>query len=306
MDRHLYLRVSRKKKAFTLIELLVVIAIIAILIGLLLPAVQKVRDAAARAQSQNNLKQMTLALHNTNDTYGKLPGSISFFPNNTSNLWSNGQWQPAQGGTLQYFLLPYIEQQAYYNQVNDWSWNTVGMPAIKTFIAPGDGSIPGNQMTWSNRAATSYASNAYVFGVDGNLNGGCQDCDSQVPTSGISGGYARIPATIQDGTSNTIAFVERYCTGGWNGGNANNGHIWSECGQPESYWGPFIDQNTLPLFNLPFTQDYNGRQPSAFGGPVMMLSLMDGSVRSISGSLSLATWYNALRPNDGNPLGSDW
>jgi prepilin-type N-terminal cleavage/methylation domain-containing protein len=301
MERSFFGRIPRKR-GFTLIELLVVIAIIAILIGLLLPAVQKVREAAARAQSQNNLKQMTLALHGLHDSYGKLPGAISYFPTTGFTSWS----PPAASGTVQYYLLPYIEQQAYYNQISDWSWQTVGMPPIKTFIAPADGSVPGNQMTWSNRAATSYASNAYVFGVDGSVNGGCQDCDGQVPQNGINGGYARIPATIPDGLSNTIGFMERYCTGGWNGGNTNSGHIWSECGQPESTWGPFIDQATLPLFNTPFPQNYSPQRPTSFGGPVMMASLMDGSVRTIGASLSASTWYNALRPADGNVLGSDW
>src|SRR5438094_9782024 len=94
------------RRAFTLIELLVVIAIIAVLIGLLLPAVQKVREAAARAKSQNNLKQMALTVHNFNDTYqNKLP-----------TLTDIGTSAPQDWGynSLFFNILPYVEQDNVY------------------------------------------------------------------------------------------------------------------------------------------------------------------------------------------------
>src|SRR5262249_33603972 len=128
----------KRGRGFTLIELLVVIAIIAILIGLLVPAVQKVREAASRTQSLNNLKQMSLALHNCNDTYGSLPPAVGYFPG-TSRVRGGA---PAEHGTLQYYLLPFIEQDNVYKQTADWSWNSAAV--VKTYVAPADPSLPSN------------------------------------------------------------------------------------------------------------------------------------------------------------------
>src|SRR5438094_814399 len=107
----------RRWFGFTLIELLVVIAIIAILIGLLLPAVQKVRQAAARMSSSNNLKQMSLALHNMNDTNGVLPAIVGFYPQST-NAGNGVNGSPGNArGTVQYFLLPFLEQDNAYKSM---------------------------------------------------------------------------------------------------------------------------------------------------------------------------------------------
>src|SRR5690242_1009534 len=140
----LFSGILRRWRGFTLIELLVVIAIIAILIGLLLPAVQKVREAAARAQSQNNLKQMGLATANFAGTYNEiLPPGYGEFPSTGSGGWQGNQTE----GTNFFNLLPYIEQQNLYNRGSTGSkgghlsmqlqWNK-SPREVKTYIAPAD------------------------------------------------------------------------------------------------------------------------------------------------------------------------
>ncbi len=139
---------EQSRPGFTLIELLVVIAIIAILIGLLIPAVQKVREAAARFQSQNNLKQIGLAVNNiaSNTSNGSIPPAYGVYP-------------PGAPTSQSFFtsLLPYLEQGNLYNNVAA----NLATP-VKTYIAPADPNNPGNS------GLISYGSNATLLTVNGN------------------------------------------------------------------------------------------------------------------------------------------
>jgi prepilin-type N-terminal cleavage/methylation domain-containing protein len=291
-------------KGFTLIELLVVIAIIAILIGLLLPAVQKVREAAARISDANNLKQMSLALHSCNDANGKLPSVCGFFPANTGDVWSQPNLAPAAHGTAHYFILPYMEGGTIYNTTADHSWSSASV--VKNYISPGDPTVPASNLTWSNRGATSYASNWYVFG----------GLETGTGSPGNSVGTASIPKTFQDGQSNTIVWLERYCI------CQNIQHIWAEDGQggafnSSNYYSPGWWELNVPgatspntVVNVPqFQPSTSVCDPARTQGPYaggVMVGLGDGSVRLVNSGVSQLTWSHAIFPNDGQPLGSDW
>jgi prepilin-type N-terminal cleavage/methylation domain-containing protein len=315
------LRFFRHWRGFTLIELLVVIAIIAILIGLLLPAVQKVREAAARAQCQNNLKQLSLAVANCCDTnQGKIPPSIGLFPNQAQTA-NNGE------GGIFFFLLPYIEQQNLYNlcynadDVNpnntsqghrngglptylSWNVQNVGT-SPKNYICPSDAS---HGMGWGSEVQTSYGYNGMVF------------------TVGYPGGWGsskRFPALISDGTSNTIFFTDKASANAENStGSHDSGlNIWVD-------WGPTIasveagNQSSDPTgLNAMFIQVTRvncesvywgagacapGGNASSFHTSGINVGMGDGSVHFTPQGVSPGTWWYALTPNYGDLLGSDW
>jgi prepilin-type N-terminal cleavage/methylation domain-containing protein len=302
------LRLWSRWRGFTLIELLVVIAIIAILIGLLVPAVQKVREAAARIQSTNNLKQMCLALHNCNDTHGKLPPSFGYFPYQNDGSRNGGNWnvQPAHGGSLHYFILPFIEQDTLFKTaIGGDSWFTDsgngGPPGgIKTYVSPADTQFTSlHASNNGNRPATTYPSNAYVFSPGGGV--------GQVNGDWNQSSQRNIVTAFPDGTSNTIAFGESYvnCQSG--------GKIWTESnpGQgPCDFNGGWF--GTAQQGNGPYPQF----KPSAaqcdpcklqgHSSGVILVGLGDGSAHPVATGITNATWLAAMLPNDGIPLGSDW
>src|SRR5215472_4851939 len=129
---------TRSARGFTLIELLVVIAIIAILIGLLLPAVQKVREAAARTQCSNNLHQLGLAVHDYASANSQLVPPAWAPDNGGGTLNTNANLNMPRG-TIHYYLLPYIEQDNVYKQSGGSAQN-VATVIIKSFLCPSDGS----------------------------------------------------------------------------------------------------------------------------------------------------------------------
>jgi prepilin-type N-terminal cleavage/methylation domain-containing protein len=300
---------SRRPSAFTLIELLVVIAIITILIGLLLAAVQRVREAANRMQCANNLKQLVLAIHNYAGNFNDTLPAANF------NQVVNSQTGNAAQGSAFYALLSYYEQDNLFQQYTldrpDAGYLGTQYVPLKVHVCPSDPTTNGGIAILDAKTATSnYALNLALFGANGTF-----------AIKGRSSPYRL--GTIPDGTSNTIATVETsgcfpgYPTTDPQSGTTENYMSWPYPAYSNTYGPYWPNPDELPgqahytgLYPLPqigvtaLQADPNLCQ--SYHPGVMNIALMDGSVRTISADLSQKTWSDALNPADGEVLGSDW
>ena len=189
---------------FTLVELLVVIAIIGVLVALLLPAVQAAREAARRMQCSNNLKQIGLALHNYEGTYGVFPG-----PTGSSSYSPQARLLPfIEQANLQDLIdyqQPLLTGPAWAARLNPLLQRAAGTP-VATFLCPSDGLQPLSPTTMANGAPAVWAGANYMISIG---SGTSTHYDDRFPTDGIAWENSACRfADLLDGTSNTVAFSE--------------------------------------------------------------------------------------------------
>jgi prepilin-type N-terminal cleavage/methylation domain-containing protein/prepilin-type processing-associated H-X9-DG protein len=311
----------RNRRAFTLIELLVVIAIIAILIGLLLPAVQKVREAAARMSCSNNLKQLGIAVHSYNDTRGR-------FPHNGDPALNEGCCDTSGSRHWSWLarMLPFIEQDNLFKQYNMGNNPEPTMSAaaaminthVKTHRCPSDttpdlrtgvANFPASQSV----ASTSYkgvSGSQWTHGGGGTFRNDLGAAGGGDGVLGSNGIFFRVDfrrtlslglVSGADGLSNTLMIGEDI-------GSMNVHNAWA-------YANGAVGTCAIPLNNAmkqgdpgfnnpgdwPNVYSFRSRHPGGAN-----FALADGSVRFVSQSMALATYRNAATWNGGETLGSDW
>jgi len=333
----------KARSGFTLVELLVVIAIIGTLVGLLVPAVQKVREAAARTETENNLHQVAIAVHNYDATNKHFPNTWVY------PTWNNGY--SGESGNAFFSLLPYIEQDPEYK-------STYG-PFIYSYKY--SYTINGQKYNY-NYGPYNYGGHVYQAGrahgtiktyinkmdpsVDPTVDGVCSVLvNSNVMTSSLN------LTKITDGTANTLMLAEGYskCNYSysyhspppyqtdisetwayfrvWNYdpymGSYSFDETYSYTPKPYHYSLTYNGQSTTVGYFYGWAYDYSKGQyitfqskppaancnfsaPQATTSGGLVAALCDGSVHIINSSVSFSTWQAACTPNSGDTLGNDW
>lgn len=319
-----------KRRGFTLIELLVVIAIIAILIGLLLPAVQKIREAANRMKCSNHLKQLGLACHNYNDTVGTLPPAYLV---GRGIGWNDGN---NLGPSWLVLILPYVEQDNLFRQVsnsitnyqnfanpnaaaggaNDQGWRSIRNTKIPPYLCPSDPFL-GTQFNgfgggWERG---NYGANMGPLNPGTSIFGGSANVDFGLAASGVMcPNFGAGVSTIEDGSSNTV-MVNHLRAGpaagdrrgvwafGLIGGCTTGNNASGDCTTPNDTNGGSDDIagcTSRPDIAMGCWNGGDGQaQARASHTGQVLVGLGDGSVRGVRNSVDRRTWYIMQSRSDG-------
>lgn len=293
---------TARASGFTLIELLVVIAVIAVLIALLLPAVQQAREAARRTQCKNNLKQIGLAAHNYQSTFGVLPDGGNDHSSWTSASWPCGDCCSANNRgewNWMYQILPNLEQSNLYNNLND---TQVYQTPVKTYYCPSRRA----PTIYGAYAKTDYAGN----GGDGwtSYNGAMVRRSCKLPVDFTQ---------ITDGTSNTLFVGEKQQNDKNFGSSGGDNEPWPNSGWDEdqiriatvlptplpiavgsTYYGPPAPDSAYAPTETTGTSIWSTLFGAIHAGAFHGL-LVDGSVRAISYNVDAETFRRICVRNDG-------
>jgi prepilin-type N-terminal cleavage/methylation domain-containing protein/prepilin-type processing-associated H-X9-DG protein len=329
---------TKSKRGFTLIEATVVVAIVSILVGLLLPAVQAVRQAADRIHCQSNMKQLALAVHHYHTIKGLMP---TYFGVDTPNAEGSvlprdpGNCTKVYGGWFAH-MLPYVEQDGVYNKtvadILASGWNE---PHWDIVIPPGPGGV---------EVIVNYNGHTYVYFQNGN---GIYIGDhiDGIWIKGVQNATYKMMQCPSDPSANSDGLVignwgatnylANFNAWSWPGSNSNSppisfnllngrmstlvmfGEGYANCdtiGRAALYsweyhnfgldW--YENTNTLMFQDMPAVQDCDNWRTQSGHPNGMNVALMDGSVRVVHPSISQATWTSVLLPSSNTPPGNDW
>ena len=312
---------GRGRAGFTLIELLVVIAIIAVLIGLLLPAIQKVREAANRTKCQNNVKQIGLAIHSYASGNGDQFPPLSVYRDGVEFNWMISILPQIEEADLYRAAIdPAVPFNSGSNAIASWDHIYTGsqlvrQTPIRTYVCPSDTSTSADGFSINYPAGGSNPWCASNYGLNYQL---CGSVNNGTIGSGTAQNYTSkwTIGSVPDGLSKTVMLAERYGTCGTTGTFwAHPGPLW---GNPSWKYTPMFAYNgpvnsgdvnnwsSLPQIGVKVADcDWSRSQSMHTSGAVVGLG--DGSVRMVSATVGQPTWQALIVPDDGSAnIGQDW